>query len=170
MLLHALHGKRAYQSMATLVRDGRRCSEKCDDRIPFVFVERALILILDDVSHRGQVIVQQIHQFFRIPDLLGKSREALNICEKCGQVLFFAAKFWLFFAVQHFIDQIIRNILLKGFVQKVLVSGFEIEPDKKRPEECENAFDNVSGTADVKTVRKKGVRNQNVEYKKDEQE
>ena len=57
VFLHPLHGYSAHQSVTALAFNRRRGSEEGDDRISFVLVEGSLVLILDDVCHRGQVIV-----------------------------------------------------------------------------------------------------------------
>lgn len=131
-------------------RWGRR-PEEGDDGVPFVFVERSLVFVLDDVCHGRQVIVQQIDQLFRVADLFGNGGKSLDV-RKEGCQVFFAAEFRFLFAQKHFVDELVRYILLERLVEKRLVAVFEIESRKKGSEKRQDGFDEVGRAADVETV------------------
>jgi len=93
-----------------------------DDRIPLVFVDRAPLL-LDDVGHGGEVVIEQLREVLRAQHL-GNRREALQIGEEDGDVALLPAELEPLGMGDELLDDRRAEILLEGALDVAFLLAF----------------------------------------------
>ncbi len=88
--LHLLHADGAEAGPCGVVGVLHRRAEEGDDGVALVFVDGAA-LVEDDVTHLGEIAVEELHQIGRV-EVLRYRRETFDIGEECGEVLLLPAE------------------------------------------------------------------------------